>query len=339
VRRRVLALPRVRAVMDVDVVQPTLDDARSRVTGVRIVQRAGGAQETLAADLVVDCTGRGSRAPAWLRDWGYDAPEEERVTVGISYATTYLRREPQHAPGIAAMIFAATPELPLPGVLIAQEPAGDGVPRWVVTQGGYAGDAPVATLDGMRERARRMGDATLARILADAEPLAPVTRYTFPHSQRRHYERLARFPERFLAMGDAIASFNPVYGQGMTVAACEALALRRALDGGWAGLHRRFFRAAAKAVDVPWQLAVGSDLAIPSVPGPRPAPVRFVNAYIGKLFRVAPGDATVAAAFMKVAHLVAPPAAIFAPAIVARVLWKSRAAAPRLNTAAARTPA
>jgi 2-polyprenyl-6-methoxyphenol hydroxylase-like FAD-dependent oxidoreductase len=339
VRRRVLALARVRAFTEVDIVQPTLDAAGGRVCGVRIVQRAGGAQETMAADLVVDCTGRGSRAPAWLRDWGYDAPEEERVTVGIGYATAYLKREPHHAPGIAAMIFAATPELPLPGVLIAQEPVGDGAPRWVVTQGGYVGDAPVATLEGMQERARRMGDATLVRILADAEPLAPVTRYSFPHSQRRHYERLARFPQRFLAMGDAVASFNPVYGQGMTVAACEALALRRALDGGWAGLHRRYFRAASKAVDVPWQLAVGADLAIPSVPGPRPAPVRFVNAYIGKVFRVAPGDATVASAFMKVAHLMAPPAAIFAPRILARVLWKSRVAAPRLKAASARTPA
>jgi 2-polyprenyl-6-methoxyphenol hydroxylase-like FAD-dependent oxidoreductase len=222
------------------------------------------------------------------------------------------------------MVFAATPELPLPGVLIAQEADAGGVPRWVVTLGGYAGDPPEATLDGMRARARRMGEATLVRLLQEAEPLAPVTRYSFPHSQRRRYERLARFPQRYLAMGDAIASFNPVYGQGMTVAACEALALRGALDRGLEGLHRRFFGAAAKAVDVPWQLAVGADLAVPSVPGERPAPVRFVNAYIGRVMRAAPNDPKVAAAFMKVAHLVAPPAAIFAPDIVARVLWKSR---------------
>ena len=329
VRTRVLALARVRALTDVDIVQPTLDEAHARVTGVRIVQRSGGAQETLAADLVVDCTGRGSRTPAWLRDWGFDAPQEERVTVGIAYATAYLKREPQHAPGIAALIFAATPELPLPGVLLAQEALADGVPRWVVTLGGYAGDHPDPTLDGMRERARRMGDPALLRILGDAEPLAPVTRYSFAHSQRRRFEKMARFPQRFLVMGDAIASFNPVYGQGMSVAASEALALRDTLAGGLESLHGRFFTAASKAVDVPWQLAVGADLAIPSVPGARPAAVRFVNAYLARVFRAAEHDPAVALAFMKVAHLVAAPPSIFAPGILMRVLRGARRGAQR----------
>jgi hypothetical protein len=180
VRRRVLALPQVRAVTDVDVVQPVLEG--SRVTGVRIVQRATGAQETLAADFVVDCTGRGSRLPTWLREWGFDAPAEERVDVGIGYATAYLRREPEQAPGIAAMIFTATPELPLPGVLLAQEADADGTLRWVATLGGYAGDHPPATIEAMRERARRMGDPTFARLLQDAEPIGPVLRYGFPQA-------------------------------------------------------------------------------------------------------------------------------------------------------------
>ncbi|NRF70752.1 FAD-dependent monooxygenase [Aquincola sp. S2] len=323
VRRRVLALSRVRALTDVDILQPTLDEARPRVTGVRIAQRSGGAQQTLAADLVVDCTGRGSRTPAWLRDWGFDAPEEERVTVGIGYATTYLKREPQHAPGIAALVFAATPQLPMPGVLLAQEACADGVARWVVTLGGYAGDHPAPTLEGMRERARRMGDPALLRILREAEPLAPVTRYSFAHSQRRHFEKLRRFPQRFLVMGDAIASFNPVYGQGMSVAASEALALRDALATGLESLHARFFIAASKAIDVPWQLAVGADLAIPSVPGARPAPVRFVNAYLARVFRAAEHDPAVALAFMKVAHLVAAPASLFAPGMLVRVLRRA----------------
>jgi 2-polyprenyl-6-methoxyphenol hydroxylase-like FAD-dependent oxidoreductase len=323
VRRRVLALATVRVLTQVDVVQPVLDEPGGRVTGVRISQRISGAQETLAADLVVDCTGRGSRTPSWLRDWGFDPPAEERVTIGFGYATAYLRREPHHAPGIAALIFAATPELPQPGVLLAQEPAAEGVPRWVVTLGGYAGDHPVPTIEGMRERARRMGDPALLRILQEGELLGPITRYSFPHSQRRCYERLVRFPECYLVLGDALASFNPVYGQGMTVAACEALALRSALAGGLAGLHRRFFRAAAKVIDVPWQLAVGGDLAIPSVPGRRAASVRFVNAYLGRLFRAAPADTKVALAFVRVAHLVAQPPSLFAPSLIARVLWGS----------------
>jgi hypothetical protein len=99
-------------------------------------------------------------------------------------------------------------------------------------------------------------------------------------------------------------------------------------------LHRRYFRAAAQVVDVPWQLAAGADLAMPGVPGDRPASVRFVNAWLARVFAVAPHDETVAAAFMKVAHLVAPPPAIFAPGIVARVLWGGRGHRAALRHAA-----
>lgn len=325
VRRRVLAMPNVRATTGIDVLEPTLDDTRTRVNGVRFRHRdAEGGDQTLGADLVVDCTGRGSHVATWLRAWGYTPPLEERVTVGIAYATAYFRREPSHAPGIAAIICAATPQQPLPGVLLAQEPDHDGAPRWVVTLGGYSGDHPEPSLPGLRERAQRMGCPEIVAITRDAEPLGPVTRYNFPFSQRRRFERVERMPERLLVMGDALASFNPIYGQGMTVATCEALALAGALDTGIDGAWRRFFPAAAKAVDIPWQLAVGSDLAIPSVPGPRPLPVRLVNAYLDRLYRVAEHDPSVALAFMKVAHLVAPPPTIFAPGVFARVMWGAR---------------
>lgn len=323
-RRCVLALPNVEVLSGIDILEPTFDVGR--VTGARVALLDDRAQErVLPADLVLDCTGRGSRSPHWLRNWGYEAPPEERVDCGIAYATAYFRREPQHAPGLVAIIFTATAELPLSGALVAQEPGADGVPRWVLTLAGYADDHPALTLDAMRERARRMGSPELSRITECAELLAEPTRYTFPHSQRRRYERLKRFPERYLVLGDALTSFNPVYGQGMSVTACEALALRDALaDGLVPTLHRSFFAAAAKLIDVPWQLAAGADLAIPSVPGERPAAVRFINGYVSMLLRVAPHDAEVARAFMKVAHLVAAPPTLFSPGILARVLWGAR---------------
>lgn len=337
VRRRVLALPNVHATTDVDILEPTIDDTGTRVTGARFRHRErGGADETVSADLVVDCTGRASHTPTWLRAWGYDPAEEERVTVGIAYATGYFRRDPAHAAGLAAIICAATPGQPLPGVMLAQEPDADGTPRWVVTLGGYVGDHPEPTLEGLRARAQQMGCPEIIRVTHEAEPLGAVTRYNFPYSQRRHFERLARLPERFLAMGDALTSFNPIYGQGMAVATCQAQALGTALDGGIDGAWRRYYPAAAKAIDIPWQLAVGADLAIPAVPGPRTLPVRIVNAYLGRLYRVAEHDPVVALAFLKVAHLVAPPPTIFAPGVFARVMRGPRGAldaAPRMGHA------
>jgi 2-polyprenyl-6-methoxyphenol hydroxylase-like FAD-dependent oxidoreductase len=144
--------------------------------------------------------------------------------------------------------------------------------------------------------------------------------YHFPHNQRRLYEKMRTFPAGYLVMGDAIASFNPVYGQGMTVAACEAMALRKVLARGTQRLAGDFFKAAAKVVDVPWQLAVGADLALPQVPGPRPFPTRLINAYVGRVQKVATDDPQVAAAFVKVMHLLASPQSLFAPAVAWRLL-------------------
>jgi 2-polyprenyl-6-methoxyphenol hydroxylase-like FAD-dependent oxidoreductase len=341
-RRRVLALPGVRAITGVDVVAPVLDE--SHVIGVRYLERAPLADgicagHTLRADLTVDCTGRGSRSPGWLASWGYDPAPEERVEVGLCYVSAYFRRDGRHAQGageidLAALICTATNEQPRPAALIAQEPDGQGVPRWVVGLGGYAGDHAVCSPTGMLQRAQQIGSPELIALTRDGRRLGEPMRYHFAHSQRRRYERLSRFPQGYLVMGDALTSFNPVYGQGMTVAACEALALRAALQAGSSRLARRFFAAAAKVVDVPWRLAVGGDLALDRVAGPRPLPVRLVNAYIARLYRVAPQDAHVARAFLEVVHMMKPPARLFAPGIVWRVLRGSaRRGASPLSTA------
>jgi len=339
VRRRVLALHNVRAITGVDVLAPRLQG--QRVQAARWLTRAdGGTEQQLEADLVIDCTGRGSRLPQWLRDWGLAAPAEERVQVGICYTSAHFRREGRSAVGEGAVakvasFGAVTNEQPRPGVLIAQEPCADGVPRWVAGVGGYAGDHAAATLEALRERARDIANADLIKVTHEAEPIGEVQRYVFPHSQRRRYERLARFPSGLLAMGDALTSFNPIYGQGMTVAACEALALHDALAQGHAGLARRFFRAAARVIDIPWQLAVGGDLSISSVPGPRPLPVRLVNAYIARLYRAAQHDAVVSLAFQRVVHMLDKPESLFAPRVLWRV-WRKGGAGAQAHAAGPR---
>jgi 2-polyprenyl-6-methoxyphenol hydroxylase-like FAD-dependent oxidoreductase len=329
VRRSVKALPGVHLIGGVDVLEPV--HAGGTVTGVRFTARREDAvPQVLGAALVVDCSGRGSRSPHWLKTWGYEAPEEERVTVDVHYATAYFERDPVDEAMPRAVICTAAPQRPLPGVLLAQEPEGDGPPRWVITLGGYGDDAPLLSHDGMRRRAQAMGSPELAAVAARPRlrPLERVQGYAFPHSQRRHYERLGRFPRGFLVMGDALTSFNPIYGQGMTVAACEAMALRAQLDAGGEPEARRFFAAAAKVSDTPWQLAVGADLALPGVKGPRPLAVRIVNRYIARLNRAAVHDAAIGAAFARVMHLLAPPASLFAPRIAWRV-WRFGGAGPR----------
>ena len=319
-RSRLRATAGIRFLESVDVLEP-LHEA-GRVCGVRYQACAGDETvHTLSAALVVDCTGRASRTSQWLRTWGYAAPVHERVAIGLAYTSAYFRRDDADKPALAGVIGAPTAALPRPSILLAQEADGDGPARWVVGVGGYAGDHVEATRPALLERALAMGHAEIAALAEHGALIGPVIRYVFTHSERRHYEGLRRFPARFVPMGDALASFNPVYGQGMTVAACEALVLRQQLARGLEGLPQRFLKAAARVIDTPWHLAVGGDLALPQVPGPRPFPVRWINAYVARVQRVAVSDPHVAGAFVQVMHLLAAPASLFAPPVLWRV-WR-----------------
>jgi len=291
-----------------------------RVTGVNLQRADGAAAETWPAALVVDCSGRGSRNPTWLRDWGYEPPIEERVTIGLAYTSAYFRPDPLQAVEVKAVIGAATPEQPRPYALAALEPDEQGRTRWVAGVGGYAGDHVDTTLAALRRRAVEVGSREIVGLADNGELLGPVMTYNFPHSQRQRYERMRKFPDGLLVMGDALASFNPIYGQGMTVAACEALALRDALREAPGRRAARFFTAAAEIIDVPWRIAVGGDLALPQVPGPRPISVRLINAYIARVQKAAIDDPIVAAAFIKVMHLLASPPTLMSPSVIWRVL-------------------
>lgn len=173
--------------------------------------------------------------------------------------------------------------------------------------------------------------------LAKAEPLADVATFRFLANRRRPYDRMRRFPRGLLVIGDAMCSFNPIYGQGMYVAAREALVLRKCLRRGGRDLARRFFRAAAKPIGVAWKMAVGADLALPQIEGPRPLSVRLVNAYIRWLLIAAEHDPIVAARFLRVSAFLEEPPRLMTPAMLARVIAGSHRAR-HLATATAPAP-
>ena len=182
---------------------------------------------------------------------GLAAPVEERVKVEIRYATAYFERDEAQVPGTEVVICAATADCPLPAVMIGQEGR-----RWVVTLGGYGADAPALDRAGFVQRAQRVAPE-IAAVVASGRFVGEPFGYRFPHSQRRRFERLRDWPDGVLAIGDAVCSFNPIYGQGMTVAACEAMALGECLAAGDARLAQRFFKRAVRFIDVAWDTAVG----------------------------------------------------------------------------------
>ena len=315
VRRRVSQRPNVLIRQRSEVLEPICHADHGRVTGVKVAPHDGsGAVEMMSADLVVDAGGRGSRSPAWLEGLGYAKPREERIRVNIGYKTRLYRRRPEHLHGKMAAIIAAYPPDWHFGAILAQERE-----RWTVSLGGYLDDEVPTDDSGYIEFARRLPKSEIFDVIKDAEPLSPILTYNFSTNQRRRYEELSRFPEGLLVFGDALCSFNPIYGQGMTVGCLEALTLRECLAKGSNGIGRRFFRATKRLIDMPWQIAVCSDLQHQRVEGKRTAQVRFVNWYIAKLFQSANRDPILATKFLEVANLMKAPSTLLSPAVVLRI--------------------
>ncbi len=327
VRDLVRREPNIRFITQARVVAPRWSADGRAVTGVDWAPVAAPDRvEALAADLVVDASGRGSRLPGWLASRGLRVPDESLIRTDVVYATREFERRPNDLQDDAsALLMLAEPPVPRGGALLAVE--GD---RWVATIFGIAGDRPEATAQGFVDFARTLAVPDFARIAQSAKPLTEVVGYRIEGSRRRHYERLA-MPEKIVPIGDAICSFNPIFGQGMTVAAMQAVALDEELARGTTALSRRFLKRACALVDAPWEVAAGGDLRFPQIVGPRPLMLGPINRYLSRLHRAAQQDEVAALAFHRVLNLVDPPSAILSPKVAWHVFRPRPAAARALS--------
>jgi 2-polyprenyl-6-methoxyphenol hydroxylase-like FAD-dependent oxidoreductase len=236
VRRKLLRLPNICLRQCSEAKELVFDHSQGRVAGVRVRPLRGtDSAETMNGDLVIDATGRGSRCAAWLNALGYIAPREEKIGIGFGYTTRLYRRHPKHLNGKLGAIFGASHPDWRDGAIVAQEGG-----RWIVSLGGYLGDYAPTHEEGFLEFARSLPRLEIYQVIREAETLSPLMPYLFGTNLRRHYAELDRFPQGFLVYGDALCSFNPVYGQGMTVAIMESFALRQCLAAGTDDIARRF---------------------------------------------------------------------------------------------------
>lgn len=318
VRNRVEKIGGVRFLEQYDIVGLETTPDASRVIGARVQrQDVRSGPEVLGADLVIDATGRGSRTPAWLDELGYSRPAEDRVTIDLAYTTRHYRVPADPFGSDMAIIAAATPSHPRGAVYYRLPGGGD---RAELSLTGVLGDYPPADPEGFIEFVRSLPVPDIYRSVREAEPLDEPVMFRFPASIRRRYERLERFPEGLLVMGDAVCSFNPVYAQGMTVAALESLTLAQQLRKASVPKPHDFFQEISRQIDSPWEFAAIADLGYAGVEGPRTAKVRMINAYIARLQRAAVHDASLTNAFIRVAGLIDKPTALLHPGKVFRVL-------------------
>ena len=314
VRRRLRELPNVTVLEGHNAGQLTTTPDRSRVTGVRVFDRGDNSAVVLDAELVVDATGRGSRALLLLEELGYGRPAEDEVFIHLAYASMPVRIE---AGTIDKTSFTV---LPAPGAtrgVVMFECENN---TWMVGVCAMFGEAVPDQRDELLEFARGGVPAPALAAARAAIPLDRVAQHLVPSNRWRRYDKMSRTPGGFLVMGDAICSFNPVYGQGITVAAIEALILRDCLARGERGLPGRFFKRSAKAVKVAWQTAVGSDLAMPQAKGARPLSVRMINAWIDRVLAAAETDPAVVQQFLQVVGMTQPPSRLLHPSFAYRVV-------------------
>ncbi len=258
IRRRAAAIANVDIVR-AGIAEPTFDADRQRVTGVRL-----DTGEAIPADLVVDAAGRGTRLPVWLEQWGFDRPPEDSVDVGIAYATHQLRIPDGLITEKVVVAGASHNQLRGLGMLCYE----DGT--WGLTTFGVAKVEPPHDFAGMCALADEVVPPHIAAAIRKGEPIGEVAFHKYPASRWRRYHKLERFPSGILPFGDAVASFNPTFGQGMTMSSLQAGHLRRVLESPGADLAREFNAATAKSTFPVWTMNAIGDLVLHRASGRTP---------------------------------------------------------------------
>lgn len=322
IRERVTANPRIALRSGVRITGLLRHDDRFAVAGVSAI--VGGKPQELRGDLVIDASGRGSQSSNWLVELGCPPVRTSEVTTRLGYGTQLFEKRPEYDDAWKALlVMPAAPATRRMGVLTPIE--GD---RWMVTTGGWLGECPGASDAEFLSFLRTLPDPALHDVIRGARPLSDVSIYRIPGSIRRHFEEIAAWPGRFLVIGDAVCSLNPIYGQGMTVSALEVEAVAAGLDallddGASAQATRALQRRITAQVELPWQMAEAEDLRYPEVPGARGWKLKLRHAYTGMVADASAIDAVVCKRLLEVINLVTPPEQLVTPAFQARVLAKA----------------
>jgi len=320
IRSRTLALPNVRLVR---ARACGLMFAPDRVTGARYTVD-GDPQDRitdLPADLVVDAMGRSSRLGDWLEEAGWSRPPLRRIGIDLGYATASFSRtgDPADVTTVHAAIQPGGGRRPGVNVLTAVENH-----RWTILLSGFAADRPTRDPEEFRARCREL--PPMFAQVADGCPLVgPVETYRQADSRRRDFHAVS-LPGGIIAVGDAVASFNPVYGQGMSSAALHASCLSAYLRSGPAVSEpaRDYFALVRLVVDAAWQTSTTNDLALPHVDGPYPRGYRVAHRLSDLILRASVADVEINRRFLQVTHMRAHPNTLIHPGVLLRAVRTTR---------------
>jgi 2-polyprenyl-6-methoxyphenol hydroxylase-like FAD-dependent oxidoreductase len=313
IRRRTHELPGIR--VETGTVRELICHD-SRISGVRCDDA-----RLFEAELVVDATGRASRAPQWLAAAGFSEPRQTTIGVDTAYSTANFRVPDWYDGETLIFITGPAPTFTRRCYVIRIENG-----SLLVSLIGRFGDYPPTDREGYLAFAKDLHSDLAWRIITDAEQLTPIAHHRFPTSVQRHYEQLTSPAERFLAIGDALCTFNPIHAQGMSAAARQANLLREVLSEhqsqarGLDGIGRAFFAKAAELNSTPWNLAAAFDFAFPQTRGERPPGIEERARYFAALDRLQTEDKEIRQLMTEVFQLVRPLSTLLEEPLRSRVL-------------------
>jgi 2-polyprenyl-6-methoxyphenol hydroxylase-like FAD-dependent oxidoreductase len=321
IRKRVRQIPNIEWHTQTQVDCLLHEDGK--IVGVQTYNRETHESMTLMGNLIVDVSGRASKTPEWLVEMGYEAPQETEVNAFIGYATRWYEVPQGYEPDWKTLSLQGNVETGnlRQGAIFRTE--GN---RYVLTLQGSNKDYPPTDEAEFMAFAKTLEAPHLYEFMQIATPISPIYGYRRTQNRIRHYEKLTRRPENLIVLGDAYCGFNPVYGQGMTVAAMQVVELRKLLQGynvqQLEGFAAKFQKRISKVIQTSWLMATAEDLRYPLTEGTKAdGMIRFMQHYSGWVFETMVHDHTIATAFFMMMNLKSEGTALMHPNILFRVMW------------------
>ena len=329
--KRLVNNPRITFLRGYAAKQLLWSQNKKTVTGLmveptRATAQMGKQAKTLKSELIIDASGRASILTKWLQKAAYETPKETRVGMDLQYSSRVFQAPITQIPTTqvnqtdwqAFAVYPAPPQETRGGVLFKVEEN-----KYILTLVGYIGDHPPKQNEGFLDFAKTLPVPDLYQQVKNLTPLSDVVIYRYPYARRLHFENIKQHPQGIVALGDAVCSFDPVFGQGMSVALQEVELLQQQLQSGkWQ--EKRFYQQVSKKLFLPWMLASMEDFRYPSVTGKRPVGLTMMQNYFKKIFLLSAKSEFVYAQLMRVFHMDVSPFILFSPTILWRMLFHFR---------------
>jgi 2-polyprenyl-6-methoxyphenol hydroxylase-like FAD-dependent oxidoreductase len=324
IQRRLEMIPHVNFIYGRKTKKLVMNRDSTTVEGVE-VQRDGDAPIFLKADLVIDASGTGSNTSNWLSQLGFEAPQKTAVKVGLFYASRiYSSLTPKNYDWGSLLVYPNPPRQTHGGGIFPIENQ-----RWIVTLLGYGVESPPSTEEEFIKYAESLEQPDVHEAIQHGKPETDVSVYRFPALRRFHYEKLERFPNRLVVIGDAFCRIDPVFGQGMSIAALEAIALKKVLQkavdkNNLTQISRNAHRSFSKIIDVPWLIALTEDFRFSHTVGKKPFGLPLLKWYVKRVILACANNQLVYGRLINVLQLKAHPVSLFDPSTLKAVLFPTK---------------